>query len=320
MIKGAKKLVDECVKVKEGENVLIITDTGMPLSIAETLAIACNERGADAMITLMTPRSGAVIDAPPPLAEAMQKAQVIFMVLSQGIYHAPSTMRARNAGARGISLKDWREEDLCRGTIEANFLETKELIKKVGDSFRKAKEAQVTSPAGTKIYFDLKGRTEGVLELDNLCHQPGQFGIMVLEASISPKEGTAQGVIVCDASVTLLKPGLVNEPVRALVKDGMVTEISGGIEAKKLSDLLAAKGDPMVYNVAELGVGLNPMGKITGVQSHDEGAFGMCHIGIGHNTAWGGRVKAPTHFDFVMYAAKIELDGITLLENYKFNL
>jgi len=46
----------------------------------------------------------------------------------------------------------------------------------------------------------------------------------------------------------------------------------------------------------------------------------MCHIGIGHNTAWGGRVKAPTHFDFVMYAAKIELDGITLLENYKFNL
>ena len=70
--------------------------------------------------------------------------------------------------------------------------------------------------------------------------------------------GTAQGVIVCDASTTLLRPGLIKDPVRVNVKDGIVTEISGGIEAKKITDLLAAMGDPMVYNVVELGIGLNP--------------------------------------------------------------
>ena len=40
MIKGAKKMVDECTRIKEGENVLIITDTQAPLSIAEVLALS----------------------------------------------------------------------------------------------------------------------------------------------------------------------------------------------------------------------------------------------------------------------------------------
>jgi len=35
MIKGAKKMVDECTNVKKGENVLIITDTNTQLSIAK---------------------------------------------------------------------------------------------------------------------------------------------------------------------------------------------------------------------------------------------------------------------------------------------
>jgi len=45
---------------------------------------------------------------------------------------------------------------------------------------------------------------------------------------------------------------LIREPVRATVKDGRVTEISGGADAKKLSDAMASMNDPLVYNVAEL--------------------------------------------------------------------
>jgi 2,5-dihydroxypyridine 5,6-dioxygenase len=320
MIKGARKLVDECVKVREGENVLIITDTGMPLSIAEILAIACKERGAEVMITIMSPRQVEGNDPPPPIGEAMQKAQVIFIACSRSIFHAQSRIKAQKAGARGISLTEFTEEDMFRGALEANFLETKGLIDKVGEALRKAKEARITTTAGTNIYLDLKGRGSGVVILNNICHEPGKFGAVILEASTSPNVGTAQGVIVCDASITLLKPGVVKEPVRVVVKDGMVTEISGGAEAKKLSDILAATGDPMVYNVAELGIGLNPKAKITGVQTQDEGVYGTCHIGVGSNITWGGNIKAATHFDFIMYSPKIELDGITILENYKFNL
>jgi len=133
MIKGAKKLVDECTKVKKGENVLIVTDTVMPLSIAETLVIASKERGAEAIIIIMSPPIEGN-DPPPPVAEAMQKAQVIFMACSRDILHTPSRIRATKAGARCFTIAEFTEEDMFRGAIEVNCLETKEFVERVGDA------------------------------------------------------------------------------------------------------------------------------------------------------------------------------------------
>lgn len=320
MIKGAKKLVDECTKVKEGENVLIITDTGTSFSIAEVLAIACKERGAETVIIIMSPLQIEGNDPPLPIAEAMQKVQVVFLALSRSIFHSPSRVKATKAGARCFAISEFTEEDMFRGAIEANFLETKEFGERLGGALQKAKGARITTPAGTDIYLDFRGRPEKVLILNGICHQPGDAVPIILETAISPKVGTAQGVVVCDASITFFKPGLIKEPVRAVVKDGMVTDISGGAEARKLTDALAALGDPTVYNVAELGIGFNPKAKMTGIQTQDKGVYGTCHIGLGSNISWGGNIKAATHFDFVMYAPKIELDGITILENYQFKL
>jgi len=234
--------------------------------------------------------------------------------------HSPSRGKATQAGARFFSFSQVTEEDLYKGAIEVNVLETRKFITQVADALRKAKEARITTPAGTDIYLDFRGRPEKVLELNSICHQPGDAKGILLEAAISPRVGSAQGVVVCDASISLFKPGLVKEPVRATVKDGRVTEISGGADARRLSDVLAEMGDPLVYNVAELGIGLNPKAKMTGVKTQDKGVFGTCHIGLGSNSTWGGTIKAKTHFDLVMYAPKIELDGAVLLENYRFNL
>ena len=323
MVKGAKKLVDDCARVQAGENVLIITDTVGPLNIAETLSMVCKERGAEPVIMIMSPLPVGGNDPPPPVAEAMLKAQVIFMVLSQGIIHSPSRVRAAKAGARGISLSQF-EDDMFRGAIEADFIEARKLGERLGGALRKAREARITTPAGTDLYLDLKGRGEGekgVLVFTNIAHQPGEFGIMILEVAISPNVGTAQGVIVCDANITFFKPGLMpKEPIRATVKDGMITAITGGTEARMLAESLAALGDPMVYNVAELGIGYNPKAKMTGRQIQDKGVYGTCHIGAGSDITWGGKIKAATHFDFLMYAPKIELDGGVILENYKFHL
>ena len=71
MIKGARKILDECMNVKKGENVLIIIDTTMPLSIAETLAMACKEREGEPTIIIMSPVQIDGNDPPPPVAEAI---------------------------------------------------------------------------------------------------------------------------------------------------------------------------------------------------------------------------------------------------------
>jgi 2,5-dihydroxypyridine 5,6-dioxygenase len=321
MLQGARKMVVECTNVQKGEHVLILTDRAMPFSIAEVLAKASQEREAEPVVMLMNPVKYAGNEPPPTVAAAMEKADVIFMALSQGVFHSQTRIRATQAGARGMTIANFMEEDMMYGAIEANFQETRVLGEKIGEALRKAKEARISTQLGTDLYMDLRQRGDGVKLFTNICQKPGEFGIMILEIATSPNVGTAQGVVVGDGTITFYKPGLIpKEPVRAVVKDGVVTEITGGDDARRLAEALAALKDPLVYNVAELGIGYNPKAKIVGRSQQDKGVYGTCHIGFGSNITWGGKVKAATHFDLLLYAPKIELDGTTILENYQFHL
>jgi leucyl aminopeptidase (aminopeptidase T) len=135
-----------------------------------------------------------------------------------------------------------------------------------------------------------------------------------VEANFSPIEGSAEGVIVADASIPYIDIGVLTEPVIATVEKGMITDIEGGHQAKLLADDLKHRNDSQVYNVAELGVGLNPKCIMQGIMLEDEGVFGSVHIGIGTNITLGGNVKAAIHYDLLMYGATIELDGNVVLE------
>ncbi|MDH4266619.1 MAG: leucyl aminopeptidase, partial [Deltaproteobacteria bacterium] len=77
---------------------------------------------------------------------------------------------------------------------------------------------------------------------------------------------------------------------------------------------LRNRKDPQVYNIAELGVGLNPKSIMQGIMLEDEGVFGTVHIGIGTNVTLGGNVKAAIHYDLIMWQPTIELDGRVVLE------
>ncbi len=100
----------------------------------------------------------------------------------------------------------------------------------------------------------------------------------------------------------------------AAVKRGMITDIEGGRQAKKLADDLKSRNDSKVYNVAELSVGLNPKSIMQGIMLENEGVFGTVHIGIGTNITLGGKVKAAIHYDLVMWEPTVELDGRVVLE------
>ena len=109
--------------------------------------------------------------------------------------------------------------------------------------------------------------------------------------------------------------GILKEPVRATVRDGYVTEIEGGAQAEVLRDNLAAQRDPLVYNVAELGVGLNPQARLCGLMLEDEGVLGLVHIGIGTNITLGGTVQAKTHYDLLILGATLVVDGEVVLRD-----
>jgi leucyl aminopeptidase (aminopeptidase T) len=133
-----------------------------------------------------------------------------------------------------------------------------------------------------------------------------------LEASLAPVEGTADGVIVVNASI----PGVSligSEPVRIHMEKGMAVAIEGGAEARQFRDLLASFNDPLVYNLGELGVGMNPKCVLDGTMLSDESVYGSIQLALGTSAYIGGTVKAAAHYDTILTDATLELDGQPVL-------
>ena len=145
--------------------------------------------------------------------------------------------------------------------------------------------------------------------------EPGEFStIPTVEANASPVEGSVHGRIVADASIPYLGIGVLNEPVVVEVENGFITSISGGKQAEVLKKDLESHNDRNCFNIAELGLGLNPKCRLCGIMLEDEGVIGTAHIGIGTSITLGGTVKAPTHYDLLMWNPRIEVDGKVIFE------
>lgn len=311
MIKGSSKIVNVLAGVKKDEQVLIVTDYDT-ISIARSLATASIAVGAEPTIMIMRPREAHGLEPPEAIAAAMTKTDVVFEPVSKSIAHTAATKKAREAGARAIVLPEFTEDMMISGGLEADFVAQKPLCEKMRDYLTNARTAQVTTPFGTNITMSLVERPGRALH--GLARERGGYSCPPnIEASIAPVEGTAKGVIVVDASISSI--GLLSSPVTVLVEQGLAKEIKGGEEAQKLKRILESANDPKVYNIGELGVGLNPKAKLCGLMLEDEGALGSVHIALGSNAAFGGKTRAARHIDLIISKATLVLDDKTVLKD-----
>lgn len=312
MSKGASKVINVCAKVQAGEQVLIVTELSR-ISIAEALSAEVYRVGAEPTVCIMEPRSQDGEEPPKEIAAAMKASDAFISVVGKSITHTHAVKDAIAAGSRGLVLTHFTEDMMIRGGIEGDFETLKPICIGMAQAMAGAEKIVLTSPSGTHLEYSAKGRRGNHL----YCMvEKGQFSTLpTVEANVSPLEGTANGVIVADGSIPYIGIGVLEEPVRLVVENGRITDISGGYQAKMLADDLAAKNDPNVYNIAEHGVGLNPKCHFCGFMLEDEGVYGSCHIGIGTSITLGGTVKASCHYDVIMKNGTIVADGKTLMEN-----
>jgi leucyl aminopeptidase (aminopeptidase T) len=207
------------------------------------------------------------------------------------------------------------EELMMYGGIEADFKTQKPICEKFAQLLSDAEVIHIKNPAGTDLMMNVKGQQGNAL---TCIVETGQFSTFpTIEANISPIVGTSEGCIVADASIPYLGIGLLKAPIKFRVNKGFITQIKGGYQADILKRDLEQKGDPNVYNIAELGVGLNPKCKMTGVMLDDEGVLGSAHFGIGSNITLGGNLKASIHYDLVLWHPTIKLDEIEIMKKGK---
>lgn len=314
MMRGARKLLDTCLNVSAGEKALIVTDTDT-INVARVLAAAFVERDIEPVTCVMLPRELDGQEPPLLVAATMLEADVIVIPVAVSIAHSNASKNAMKNGARIISLAGFSDELMYTGGIKADFLKQKPLCDRFGQYFTDSETVTVTSPGGTNFTAVINGRSGNAHS--GIVHNPGELsGLPHIEANVSPVEDTAEGIIVVDGSVPNFGIGVVDTPIELTVRKGLVTEIKGGKEAKFLKDILESLKDPLVYNIGQISVGLNPECKrLNGVMSNDHGAYGRMHFGIGTSHQLGGEVKAPIHFDVVIEAPTLTFDGEVVIKD-----
>lgn len=312
MSKGAKKILDTNINLEKDEQLLIVTEIGME-KMAKVIAKEAYLIGAEPVISIILPRGSDGAEPPKMVAEAMKNSSAFICLVQKSITHTHAVKEAVNNGSRGIMLTQFSEEMLISGGIEADFEAIKPLCIKISKILEDAEYVHLTNTYGTDLKFSAKNRRGNAL-YDIV--EKGEFSpLPTIEANVSPVEGTAEGVIVADASIPYIGIGLLEEPITFEVEKGMIVDIKGGRQAEILKKDLVNKGDPMVYNIAELGIGLNPACRFIGLMLEDEGVFGSVHIGIGSNLTLGGDIKAACHYDLIMTGATLVADGVKILEN-----
>ncbi|MEY8337658.1 hypothetical protein AALB16_06445 [Lachnospiraceae bacterium 62-35] len=309
---GIKQLFTSITHLQEGEKVLVITDDNKR-EIGELVYKYAKELFETTMM-VMTPRSGHGAEPTEAIAAAMANCDVAFGATTMSLFHSKARLDGCKKGRlRWVGLQDYSLDMFETGGLTADFDEVRKVIDRVASVFY-GKTFTLTSEGGTNLVCSVEGR-KPVLDYGTST-TPGSASFPPnAEAALGPVEGTSNGVLVIDGSIPHPLLNLIDEPIVCTVKDGNITEIKGGRQADILRKLLADFNDPTVYNVGELGLGLNKENVLNGHMAPDEGSYGNIHIGIGKNLQFGGHVNSPLHLDMVIKNISCDIDGRVIMKD-----
>ena len=309
LMKGARTSVKQCMNVRSGESVLVLTDTKMPKEISEALVKALEEIGAKVSLEIMQPLEKDGQEPSEKITELMKIPDVLFLVTSKSLSHTKARREASKKGVRIASMPNVSEFSFRDGGLTADYHKVKELCDLMFKKISKTHELRVTSGNGTNLAMKV-GKYSW--ERDNgFYSESGQWGNLPAgEVATSPIEGTTNGILVID------KMGTYGENIEVTIKDGLAVKIKG---SEKLKQDVEEVGEG-ARNIAEIGIGTNPKARIIGNVLEDEKVFGTVHIALGNNTFCGGTVDVPFHVDGIILKPTLEADGKILIKDGKWVL
>ncbi|MBQ2764237.1 MAG: aminopeptidase [Firmicutes bacterium] len=261
---GVEQVLYKCMGMQVEEDLLIVSDTETE-SLGDLFYDVAISGGlhAESIKYPALPMDG--MEPPKEVAEALLKCDVAILVTSKSLTHTRARHAASDKGVRIASLPGFTEA-MLGAPMMVDYDEMAALSKKIAEMLTKAETARVVTPFGTDFTMSLKGR---VAEDDNgLYNETGAFGNLPAgEAYVAPLEGTANGMLVYDASMGGI--GLLSEPIRVTVENGEAVKVEGGKEADALNAMLEKAGRSG-RNIAELGIGTNRGASLNGSVLEDE--------------------------------------------------
>ena len=314
-LKQASKIIlTKCLALKKTEKCLIITDANKR-DIAkeiffESLKISKKTDYLEIPV-------GKINGEEPPIdvSKKMLNYDVIICPTTKSLTHTNARIKASKKGARIVTLPGINA-DIMKRCIDVNYDEMKKISKKIADLLDKGKIVNITTKKGTDITIDISKVKSHGRKGGDFTQKKDYGNLPEGEVFLCPnKTINTTGVYVVDASQAGV--GKLKNPIKITIKNGFATKIEGKKEAKILSDLLKSIKDKNAYNLAELGIGVNKKAKVTGIVLEDEKVFGTCHLALGKDDAFGGKVNVPIHVDGIIKNPTIKIDNKTIMKNGK---
>lgn len=304
LLKSAKIAVRDCLGVRSGEKVVIVTDKlcreiGYALwDIAKNIT--------ESILIEIAP--GKIHGQEPPalVAEILKKCDVFIIPTSHSLTHTRARIEANRAGARGATMPGITPEVMMR-TLSADYKKISIITHMVAKALSRAEKAYIKTEQGTNLELSLESR-RGYADT-GIIKKPKEFSNLPAgEAYIAPIENRTNGIVFVDGSFAPI--GLLNGPVRLEIESGEIKRVIGN---KKLAAIFKKFGLKERV-LCELGIGTNYQAKITGNVLEDEKVLGSVHIAFGNNLGFGGRNKARIHLDGVIKKPRVWLDNRLIIE------
>ena len=320
---SAKMVVETCMDVRRGENVLIVCDptTG---EIGQALHEATIEKSERVLLIVMPKAKHHGEEPPTPVANLMRQQQVILAPTKYSLTHTKAIRQALRDGARVATMPGITVDMFTHGGMAADFNNVKKRISNLGPHFRRRRIVNVKSKLGTEITFEVNWR-EWKLDDNGICNRPRMLtNLPAGKAFIMPREGTMNGTLIINGS---WDSSLLDQNIELQIENGIVIDVKGGTiaanirqEFGEVAKKLRSKDRENVWTVAEFGFGMNDQARMGGNVLEDEKRLGTCYFSIGDNTALGGSSAVGIHIPGVLTGANVWLDDSQILQDGEFVL
>lgn len=299
-VKIAKTVLRQNLYVKQGEQILIVTDTESK-DLARIFYQAGIALGNETMLVEMDTRSKSGEEPPRTISEAMKSAEIVLCITKHSLTHTKARKDASANGARVATMPGLTLDMLVEGAISADYSEVEKLTTEYCKLLEKGEHVDIKK-GNCMLSFSIKGRK--AIPSTGVFRKMGESGNLPSgESYIAPIEDSANGTIIIDGSIAGL--GVLSEPVTLEVENGKLIDASGE-RGKQLLELL---GDGDGRTIAEFGIGTNKKARLTGNVLEDEKVFGTVHIAFGSNRSFGGVTEAGVHIDCVIKDPIVFIDG-----------
>ena len=299
---AAGKVLSDCLRVRPGEKVLILSDREYAPFAKKLLMRAKRMSGEATLRALQRLRRK---EPSPAIGRLMSESDVVISVARYSLTHSKARRAACRAGARMATMPGVPPASFLLGGLRADYRRVSEVVEAAFRALRGRLDFEVSSENGTRMRLETVPSRSWVRE-SGLVHHPGEFdNLPAGELAMLPIRERAEGTLVFD-----FLSGCKG-PVALDIRRGSIRAVRGDPAAGRLFQRFGRRS----ARLAEFALGCNPWARVMENTLECEKALGTCHFAFGNDLIFGGSNAVPFHRDGIIFRPTIRCGGELVVRN-----